>query len=589
MKLYVSPSMRRITISTTGGAGLDAVRVRFPSRRWTYRCVFLGLLGLAFILPALFIVTAVLTLPDCTGEDCFSEWRTRGRVSSEDKGPSTKDPEIPRRPPTEDIPETYEKLVRETAAYGYNTETIIAKLKAMEEKMHVAMLQRALFRHIASVSVPKGIHCLSLHLAAEYASNPRAQRPLPSEDKAWRLVDNRFHHIVLITDNVLAASVVVKSTVNSTADSSRLVFHIITDDMTYAAMHAWFALYDIGDVTVEVMGMHQIVKAAGQSGLSWHEDKVLDAFERAPQSVENHLYGAQNADFEKWDSPMVEAARMQAKNPRYVSWMNYLRMCLPEVFPKLDKVVFLDDDVVVRRDLSELWEIDLQGKVNGAVQMCGTSLDRWIPSKTFRSYFNFSNPVIKTTLDPEECAWAYGMNVFDLRSWRQSNITRVYHSWQKQNIESNLTLWRLGMLPAALIAFRGHVRPIDPSWHVLGLGYQPEITASVIDKAAIGVAQFVEGGDVRHVQKAIVSAQSYTDDWSRKSVKKSTTFQIVVLAKQQVECWSRHSTLHAGSIALAPYRSLEFGDWLVNKSRDGQHVKIWSMVKPLVPRPVLGN
>ncbi|GAU16509.1 hypothetical protein TSUD_167400 [Trifolium subterraneum] len=36
------------------------------------------------------------------------------------------------------------------------------------------------------------------------------------------------------------------------------------------------------------------------------------------------------------------------------------------LFPNLDKVVFLDDDVVIQRDLSPLWEIDIEGKENGA-------------------------------------------------------------------------------------------------------------------------------------------------------------------------------------------------------------------------------
>ncbi len=104
-------------------------------------------------------------------------------------------------------------------------------------------------------------------------------------------------------------------------------------------------------------------------------------------------------------------------------------MC--QLFPELEKVVFLDDDVVVQKDLSPLWEMDLHGKVNGAVETCHGD-DAWVMSKTFRNYFNFSHPIVAKTFDPDKCAWAYGMNVFDLRAWRQADITRVYHYWQKQ-------------------------------------------------------------------------------------------------------------------------------------------------------------
>ena len=102
-----------------------------------------------------------------------------------------------------------------------------------------------------------------------------------------------------------------------------------------------------------------------------------------------------------------------------------------QLFPNLDKVVFIDDDVVIQRDLSPLWEIDLWGKVNGAVETCKGE-DEWVMSKHFRNYFNFSHPLIAKHLDPDECAWAYGMNVFDLRAWRKTKIRETYHSWLKE-------------------------------------------------------------------------------------------------------------------------------------------------------------
>jgi galacturonosyltransferase 12/13/14/15 len=102
-----------------------------------------------------------------------------------------------------------------------------------------------------------------------------------------------------------------------------------------------------------------------------------------------------------------------------------------QLFPALNKVVFLDDDVVVQHDLSPLWEIDLSGKVNGAVETCRGE-DNWVMSKRFRNYFNFSHPLIKNKFDPEECAWAYGMNVFDLNAWRKTSIRETFHYWIRE-------------------------------------------------------------------------------------------------------------------------------------------------------------
>jgi alpha-1,4-galacturonosyltransferase len=150
----------------------------------------------------------------------------------------------------------------------------------------------------------------------------------------------------------------------------------------------------------------------------------------------------------------------------------------------LDKVVFLDDDIVVQGDLTPLWDVDLGGKVNGAVETCRGE-DEWVMSKRLRNYFNFSHPLIAKHLDPEECAWAYGMNIFDLQAWRKTNIRETYHSWLRENLKSNLTMWKLGTLPPALIAFKGHVHIIDSSWHMLGLGYQSKTNIENVKKAAV--------------------------------------------------------------------------------------------------------
>lgn len=88
-------------------------------------------------------------------------------------------------------------------------------------------------------------------------------------------------------------------------------------------------------------------------------------------------------------------------------------------------MLFLDDDIVVQKDLSALWSIDLKGNVNGAVETCGESFHR------FDRYLNFSNPLISNNFDPHACGWAYGMNIFDLQEWRRQNITEVYHRWQE--------------------------------------------------------------------------------------------------------------------------------------------------------------
>lgn len=102
-----------------------------------------------------------------------------------------------------------------------------------------------------------------------------------------------------------------------------------------------------------------------------------------------------------------------------------------QLFPSLNKVVFLDDDIVIQTDLSPLWDIDMNGNVNGAVETCRGE-DKFVMSKRLKSYLNFSHPLISKNFNPNECAWAYGMNIFDLEAWRRTNISLAYHYWLEQ-------------------------------------------------------------------------------------------------------------------------------------------------------------
>ncbi|KAI7730621.1 hypothetical protein M8C21_014741 [Ambrosia artemisiifolia] len=101
----------------------------------------------------------------------------------------------------------------------------------------------------------------------------------------------------------------------------------------------------------------------------------------------------------------------------------------------------------------------------------------------YSQYMNFSHPLIKEKFNPKACAWAYGMNFFDLDAWRREKCTEEYHYWQ--NLNENRTLWKLGTLPPGLITFYSTTKPLDKSWHVLGLGYNPSISMEEIRNAAV--------------------------------------------------------------------------------------------------------
>jgi hypothetical protein len=208
-----------------------------------------------------------------------------------------------------------------------------------EERVRTAKLQEALYRHYASSAVPKGLHCLTLKLTGEYSSSARARQDLPSPDLAPRLTDPKLHHLVLATDNVLAAAVVVASAIRNAIDPEKIVFHVITDKKTYAAMHAWFSLNPLAPAIVEVKGVHQF------GWLTKDNVPVLEAMDSS-QDIKWYYHGdhAAGTNISQY-SPTVLASYLQARSPKYISIMNHLRIYLPEVSLSFPPVLIFGNSI----------------------------------------------------------------------------------------------------------------------------------------------------------------------------------------------------------------------------------------------------
>ncbi|KAF8108381.1 hypothetical protein N665_0109s0009 [Sinapis alba] len=339
--------------------------------------------------------------------------------------------------------------------------TVVKKLRAMlhsaEEQLRVHKKQTMFLTQLTAKTIPKGLHCLPLRLTTDYYALNSSERQFPNQEK---LEDNQLYHYALFSDNVLAASVVVNSTITNAKHPSKHVFHIVTDRLNYAAMRMWFLNNPPGKATIQVQNVEEF---------TWLNSSYSPVLKQlSSRSMIDYYFRAHHTNSD---------ANLKFRNPKYLSILNHLRFYLPEIFPKLSKVLFLDDDIVVQKDLSGLWSVDLKGNVNGAVETCGESFHR------FDRYLNFSNPLISKNFDPRACGWAYGMNVFDLDEWKRQNITEVYHRWQ--NLNEDRELWKLGTLPPGLITFWKRTYPLERRWHVLGLGYNPSVNQRDIERAAV--------------------------------------------------------------------------------------------------------
>lgn len=299
------------------------------------------------------------------------------------------------------------------AKESFDNQLKIQKLKdtifQVNELLTKAKKQGAFSSLIAAKSIPKSLHCLAMRLMEERIAHPEKYsdegKPTPPEFE-----DPNLYHYAIFSDNVLAASVVVNSAVKNAKEPWKHVFHVVTDKMNLGAMQVMFKLKDYN-------GSHIEVKAV--------EDYKFLNSSYVPVLRQLESANLQKFYFEnKLENATKDTNNMKFRNPKYLSILNHLRFYLPEMYPKLHRILFLDDDIVVQKDLTGLWKIDMDGKVNGAVETCFGSFHR------YAQYMNFSHPLIKEKFNPKACAWAYGMNFFDLDAWRREKCTEEYHYWQ---------------------------------------------------------------------------------------------------------------------------------------------------------------
>jgi alpha-1,4-galacturonosyltransferase len=387
------------------------------------------------------------------------ELRLRMKEVSRTLGDATKDSDLPRN--WKERMKAMEQTLLKGKQVQADCATVVKKLRAMihstEEQLHVLKKQTLFLTQLTAKTLPKGLHCLPLRLTTEYYKLNSSQQQFPNQEK---FEDPQLYHYAIFSDNILATAVVVNSTVLNAKDASKHVFHIVTDRLNYAAMSMWFLVNPPGKATIQVQNIEEF------TWLNASYSPVLKQL--ASPAMIDYYFKAHRA---------TSDSNLKFRNPKYLSILNHLRFYLPEVFPKLNKVLFLDDDLVVQKDLTGLWSVDLKGNVNGAVETCGESFHR------FDRYLNFSNPLIAKNFDPHACGWAYGMNVFDLVEWKRQKITEVYHNWQ--NLNHDRQLWKLGTLPPGLITFWKRTFPLNRSWHVLGLGYNPNVNHKDIERAAV--------------------------------------------------------------------------------------------------------
>ena len=150
-------------------------------------------------------------------------------------------------------------------------------------------------------------------------------------------------------------------------------------------------------------------------------------------------------DFSKVDETKLEIYK-QINTHEYITLPAYYRLILSELLPDVDKIIYLDCDIVVNTSLKDLFEADLgENIIAGVLDARVKHKKKWKNSKYINS----------------------GMIVFDLDKIRKENIEQKFFEYTKQNIDKIET----GDQDVINFTLKDRIKILPDEWNVQVSGF----------------------------------------------------------------------------------------------------------------------
>ena len=127
------------------------------------------------------------------------------------------------------------------------------------------------------------------------------------------------------------------------------------------------------------------------------------------------------------------------KTHSYIPICTFYRLKLSSILPDVDKIIYLDCDVVVNKSLNELYNSDLGENIVGGVRDINRRMLKRNPS-----YVNA------------------GMLVMDLKKIREQNIEDEFLNWTKNHIDTI----KMGDQEIINEVLKGRIQILDDRWNV---------------------------------------------------------------------------------------------------------------------------
>ena len=129
---------------------------------------------------------------------------------------------------------------------------------------------------------------------------------------------------------------------------------------------------------------------------------------------------------------------------QHISYAAYYRIVIPHVIKsEVTKILYLDTDIIVCKNILELWNTNIGNNVLGAIKEPSFTEFERINIPPTNHYFNS------------------GILIMNITEWREKNLTQIILTFIKLQ-HSNLTFWDQDALNAILSS---QWKPLPPKWN----------------------------------------------------------------------------------------------------------------------------
>ncbi|CAI9585716.1 unnamed protein product, partial [Staurois parvus] len=145
-------------------------------------------------------------------------------------------------------------------------------------------------------------------------------------------------------------------------------------------------------------------------------------------------------------NPQVLDGKVRAEaSAKPVSKLTFARYYLPDLVPGVEKIIYLDDDIIVQGDILELYKTPIKfGHAAAFSEDCDSVTSKYLVrgagnQYNYIGYFDYKKETIrKLGMKANTCSFNPGVFVANLTEWKRQNITKQLEKWMLLDMTEEL-------------------------------------------------------------------------------------------------------------------------------------------------------